>query len=44
MDGLRLLKIWIGPPEPHIIPRWTIDIWQINIGLGIGWVTNLGYL
>ena len=44
MDDLRLLKIWIGPPEPDIIPIWTIDIWQIKTGLGMGWNTNLGYL
>ena len=44
MDGLRLLKIRIGLPEPHTISRRTMDIWQTKTGLGMGWNTNLGYL
>ena len=43
MDGLRLLKVQIGLPEPYTIPRRTMDIWQTKTGLGMGWKINLGY-
>ena len=43
VDGLRLLKIRIGLPEPHTISRRTMDIWQTKTGLEMGWKVNLGY-
>ena len=43
VDGLRLLKIRIGLPEPHTISRRTMDIWQTKTGLEMGWKINLGY-
>ena len=44
VDGLRLQKIRIGPPDSLTIPRMIMDIHQLKTGLRTSWNTSLGYL
>ena len=43
VDGLRLQKIRIGPPDSLTLPRMIMDIHQLKTGLIMSWNTSLGY-
>ena len=44
VDGLRLQKILIGPPDSLTILRMIMDIHQLKTGLRMSWNTSMDYL